>query len=544
MKKIYKKILIYFYVVIICIITGCVSTSSSNTGSSGPRFIGSGGSEMRLGILVPQSQGLNENQAYLPSMVQGILVSNMSKYSAISVLDRVSLDRVITETLDPTYEDNLDIVRLGHVTQVGYIMTGNILRTSTGYSLQINVTDTTSDAKTIASYSGNFSTVEIDNHTAINRASLDILSQMGIQLTKTARNELDRASSRQSINAETALAHGVVAQQSGNEFQAMINYFEARTFNVNIPEASTRITTASTTLAANNWNNTSSTINNRSNASSTSNDNNINTGARDSVLSQIEQMKEDDRLRREQELRRIEQEKEAELEAKRLEKERVDNIKALLKKATEFYKLHQPFTISMDNVFTYSNINHVKGTVDIDVFMKINPIESEIKIINDLTAQARSIGSDNWPYNVVMSGAEKAIYSILGLGSGYLMVIPHVVHLSKFNSLKGIWKAHREMESGEFVGYSSIEPDFRVEAEIINEKGKILTRKTFHFRDTSNVGASFSSSFKETFTITANDLTDTLTMRIVRINRKSVDNIRDNGWVGFQESVKLTGVSR
>jgi len=115
-------------------------------------WTGNGGRGMRLGILVPHSQGLTENQGYLPTLIQGVLVSDISKYSAISVLDRVSLDRVITETLDLTYEDDLDIVRLGRVAQVGYMMTGNIIKTSTGFSLQINVTDTTPQANTIASY--------------------------------------------------------------------------------------------------------------------------------------------------------------------------------------------------------------------------------------------------------------------------------------------------------------------------------------------------------------------------------------------------------
>ena len=64
---------------------------------------------MSLGILVPEGRGLNADQAYLPTMVQGVLVANFSKYSAISVLDRVSLDRVISETLDPTYVDNFDL---------------------------------------------------------------------------------------------------------------------------------------------------------------------------------------------------------------------------------------------------------------------------------------------------------------------------------------------------------------------------------------------------------------------------------------------------
>jgi hypothetical protein len=38
---------------------------------------GEGGKGMRLGIRVPESQGLNINQTYLPTMVQGVLVSDI-----------------------------------------------------------------------------------------------------------------------------------------------------------------------------------------------------------------------------------------------------------------------------------------------------------------------------------------------------------------------------------------------------------------------------------------------------------------------------------
>jgi hypothetical protein len=72
-----------------------------------PYFTGEGGKGISLGIGVPESQGLSENQAYLPTVVQGILVADISKYSAVSVLDRVSLDRVISETLDPAFEDDI-----------------------------------------------------------------------------------------------------------------------------------------------------------------------------------------------------------------------------------------------------------------------------------------------------------------------------------------------------------------------------------------------------------------------------------------------------
>ena len=207
---------------------------------------------MRLGILVPHSSGLNENQEYLPVMIQGVLVSNISQYSAISVLDRVSLDRVIMETLDLTYEDDLDIVRLGSVAQVGYMMTGNIIKTSSGFSLQINVTDTTAQAKTIASYSGTCTAAELDDHSAIRRASLELLTQMKVQLTSRARNELGRASAQEAVSAQTALAQGITAQRQGTEVAALSYFLQAAEFDPSSQEAETRLANISAVITSGN----------------------------------------------------------------------------------------------------------------------------------------------------------------------------------------------------------------------------------------------------------------------------------------------------
>jgi hypothetical protein len=215
--------------------------SSAQQQPAAQYWTGNGGKGMRLGILVPHSQGLNENQGYLPTLIQGVLVSNFSKYSGISVLDRVSLDRVITETLDLTYEDDLDIVSLGRVAQVGHMMTGSIIKTSNGYTLQINVTDTTPQANTVASYSGTCTAAELDDHSAINRASLELLSQMKVQLTARARNELNKASPQEAVNAQTALARGVTAQKHGTEVEALSYFFQAFTSDPSIAEAETRL---------------------------------------------------------------------------------------------------------------------------------------------------------------------------------------------------------------------------------------------------------------------------------------------------------------
>jgi hypothetical protein len=178
-------------------------------------FTDNDGKDITLAILVPDSQGLSKDLEYLPAMVQGCLVSNITKYSSISVLDRVSLDKVIAETLDLLYKDNLDIVRLGHVAQTSHIMTGKLIKTSSNYTMQINVTETSADAKTVASYSGTCTVAQLDNQTAIQIASKELLVQMGVSLSAKAIEELSSTATHQTINAQTALAQGIVAEKKG-----------------------------------------------------------------------------------------------------------------------------------------------------------------------------------------------------------------------------------------------------------------------------------------------------------------------------------------
>ena len=219
------------------------ATSTPPPAPASPYFTGAGGRGMRLGIIVPESQGLNADLAYLPAMVQGVLVSNFSKYSGISVLDRISLDRVIAETLDPTYADNLDIVRLGHVAQVGHMLTGKIIKTSTGYTLQLNVTDTTPNAVTTAAYSGTCTVAQLDDHTAIQKATRELLTQMGVELKDTAIAELDKAGPKETIAAQTTLARGITAQKQGNQTAALDYYTQATSLDPALPEAATRFST-------------------------------------------------------------------------------------------------------------------------------------------------------------------------------------------------------------------------------------------------------------------------------------------------------------
>ena len=362
-----RHFLIYFYVITLFFINcaGGGTPQESNNTLSSPQvqrpqstsatvapvrpvyWTGDGGRGLSLGILVPESVGLDENLAYLPVMVQGVLVANISRYSAISVLDRESLDRVIAETLDPTYEDNFDIVRLGHVAHVNYMLTGRIIRTSTGYTLQINVTDTTPEARTLASYSGNATVAQLDDHTAIQAASQELLTQMGVQLTDRAITALGAASSQQSINAQTVLARGITAQRSGTVVEALTYYYQAESLDSSLLEAANRASIISSTITGGNIG--------------------------ENIRNDIE--------RRNEWLR-------------------------ILREADAFFQRHLPFEILYDPTLTRGRTDYNRGTADLSFRLSINPDDTAFQVMEDIrkgliqTRRMREWGFAFWPMRI------------------------------------------------------------------------------------------------------------------------------------------------
>jgi len=222
-------------------------SKQTQTANTNAPYTGNGGKGMSLAIISPKGSGLTTAFNYIPDLVQGEFVSNFSNFSAISVLDRISLDKVIAETLDPTYKDNLDIVRLGHVTQTDYIMTGTVTKTTSNYALQIQITST-ADGMTKASYSGTCTVDELDNLIGIRRASLELFPQMGVILKEDAKDRLSNAGHENYVNAQTALAQGLVAQRNGNTIESLAKFYQANSYDPSFKEAATRVNTLSATI--------------------------------------------------------------------------------------------------------------------------------------------------------------------------------------------------------------------------------------------------------------------------------------------------------
>jgi TolB-like protein len=201
-------------------------------------WTGNGAAGLSIAVLVPEGKDLADGEAYLPTMVQGVLVGDFTKFSAMQVLDRQNLEKVIAEGESGYYADENNFVQLGTVANVRYILNGVLQKTESGFSLQLKVTDAAS-GESKAAYTGACSAAELEDLTGVKKASGDLLAQLGVTLTDAGKTSLLGAATS-SAAAEAALAKGIAAQRSGTIVEALSYYYEAAKFDPSLVEAASR----------------------------------------------------------------------------------------------------------------------------------------------------------------------------------------------------------------------------------------------------------------------------------------------------------------
>jgi TolB-like protein len=202
-------------------------------------WTGNGAADLSLAVLVPEGKGLAANEAYLPTMVQGVLVGDFTKFSAMKVLDRQNLEKVIAEGESGYYANESNFVQLGTVTNVQYVLNGALQKTGSGFSLQLKITEAASGASK-AAYTGNVPAAELEDLSGVKKASAELLAQLGVSLSEAGKTGLLGVVSSSAVQAETALARGITAQQSGTVVEALSYYYEAAKFDPGLAEAASR----------------------------------------------------------------------------------------------------------------------------------------------------------------------------------------------------------------------------------------------------------------------------------------------------------------
>jgi|GEM_PF-1023296 len=215
----------------------------------GPMYLGDGGRSINLAVLAPETQG--DLPDFLPLYIQGMLNNNLNRFSAINLIDRQNLNRIITEqdlAAGGRFSER-DFVSIGNLANAQYLLFGTIQRLSGNrFSLQLSITEAGTGLRR-ATFMQDGTLAQLEGRgTLLNEATAELLGQMGVQLTELGMQTL-LAGNIFAVQAEAGLARGIIAQAGGAEVQALLNFAQATTFDPVQLEALARLNTLSTAIS-------------------------------------------------------------------------------------------------------------------------------------------------------------------------------------------------------------------------------------------------------------------------------------------------------
>jgi hypothetical protein len=186
----------------------------------------------------------------MPSFIQGILTSDFSTFSAMTISDRRNLGMVLAEQQVSLAQEAEAPLSIGNLANVQYILAGSLENIPTGeFILQLAVTDAESGIRRASFGPQVTGEAQLRSASIIKEASLDLLSQMGVELTDAGRAALQRAQSSE-IEAAIALARGLTAEKNDNTIETLSYLYKAVSYDSSLLEAMGILETLSTDIAA------------------------------------------------------------------------------------------------------------------------------------------------------------------------------------------------------------------------------------------------------------------------------------------------------
>jgi hypothetical protein len=296
---------------------------------------------------LPSGRNLAKGELWLTEFVQGNLIGDFQKYSAMTVIDRQNLEKIIEEQkLSETgfYEEK-NYAQVGQLTNAQYILSGSLTKQPKGgFSLQLGIADVEKGTRK-ASFNKICTEAALNNATVLKEAAFELLAQMGVNLTAEGKQSLYGVKSA-SVEAETALARGITAQKSGTVVEALSYYYNAASFDPGLAEAAGRLNVLSGTVTAGN---------------------NIGQNLRSDI-----------------------QRREAWLK--------------VMKEAAAFFKAHKPYEIVYDPTLTEGKVDYQKKTIELSFQLALWPTAAFGALENILaglsrTGKMKDWGFDGWPRN-------------------------------------------------------------------------------------------------------------------------------------------------
>jgi hypothetical protein len=218
-----------------------------------PLYTGDGGKNTRIAVLQPQGENLVQDEQWVSSYIQGMLTGYFSKFTAMTVIDRQNLDKIIDnqDFSASGYFSDDDYISIGNISNAEYILIGSLRKIpqDNSFMLDLSVSHAATGQR-IASFTPSICTFgDIQRASIIQKAFEDIVGQLGITLTEYGKQSLYGITDTE-IAAETSLSKGIVAQKNNRIGEALSYYYNAASFSPAMPEVNGRISNLSSSVSS------------------------------------------------------------------------------------------------------------------------------------------------------------------------------------------------------------------------------------------------------------------------------------------------------
>jgi len=465
-----------------------VDTVSNNLLPQNTYFMGSGGKGTSLAVLKLRTETLPANEQWLSSFVQGVLTSNFNKFTAMTVLDRQYMDDIIQNQIDSAsgyFSDN-DFISIGNLTNAEYILVGSLQRIQqiNSYLLDLSLVNSETGEQKASFPPTTCSFADLQNTAIIQTAFENIIAQLDITLTESGRSAIHNIN-QSSVDAESSLSKGIIAQENGRVPEALTYYYESVSFNPQATEAANRLSGLSSFVSSGNI-----------------------------------------------------------VESVRYDFQQREAWAKLLKECEDFFSNHLPYEIIYNPTLTQRSANYEKRTVELQFRLSVEPT-SAFKAIQDILSGLKKTGKKAdwgffyWP----LSSPVSADYCIQTVSP------QSFINQYTFDPIRYTISAPGPaLFWSDYLFYTDLAKRITIISELIDQSGKVLSVARFAIHNSITFSFTGSGSSVEAYDfnsidtlpftggiyfqdVNIDDLTDDVFVRISSINGMDLETAIANGYV-------------
>lgn len=218
-------------------------------------FTGDGRKDLSIQIDTPKLVNIDdETSAWLYDTTINTFTDYINKYSNINVSDVYNQERIAEAQKNDEnalYSSDNEI-EIGNFTVAKYILVVSITGKPSSYSVSARLNNKETNTP-LAAHNKDYSYDELESCYFIKESIMDLLTQLGVNLTESGKNSLLKVSETNgdlSIEAQKLVAKGAEAERKGSKVEAMSYYFKANAADPSLQRAIDSLSRTSKSIAA------------------------------------------------------------------------------------------------------------------------------------------------------------------------------------------------------------------------------------------------------------------------------------------------------